>query len=320
MIARRLLSILAIVLTMGLAACQPDARDQAAPEGGAGESEPPVDAASDAHVVEVTTTDYAFTAPPSLPSGWTTLRMHNDGEQTHFLLLWRLPDDRNFGDFASQVSRPFNELFGEYQTGHLSRQEFLQELGGALPDWFGSLERAGGPGFTSPGRTSQTTVRLEPGEYVMECYVRAPDPELRFHNALGMLRPLIVTADGSRASPPDADIEMTLSNYEIATDGEPGRGEQTVRVYVAEEPEGGLLGHNVHLVRLGGDTTVQEIGRWMDWVDALQPPAPAEFLGGAEQLQAGQASYFTVHLEPGRYAWISEGYAANGMVQEFTIE
>lgn len=312
----RLAGILGLVIAAGLFGCQP-----AGEAGSAGEPEPAADLAPESHVVEVTTTDYAFTAPPSLPSGWNTLRLTNEGEQTHFLLLWRVPEDRNFGDFTSQIVGPFNEMYAEYRAGELGREEFLQELGTVLPDWFASLERKGGPGFTAPGRTSQTTVQLEPGNYVMECYVRAPDEEgVRFHNALGMLRPLIVTDEPSGASPPEADIEMTLSSYELAIEGEPRRGEQTVRVHVTEYPEGGLLGHNVHLVRLEGDTTVEEVAQWMDWIDALQPPAPAEFLGGAEQLQAGATSYFTVNLEPGRYAWISEGYAANGMVKEFTIE
>lgn len=322
MTTRHLRSILGIVVVAGLFGCQPaEQAGEAASTEPTAEAEAAADPASEAGLVEVTTTDYAFTAPPRVPSGWTTWRMTNEGEQTHFLLLWRVPEDRNFGDFTSQINQPFNEFFARYQAGELGREEFLQELGAVLPDWFGSLERSGGPGFTAPGRTSQTTVRLEPGNYVMECYVRAPDEEgVKFHNALGMLRPLVVTDEPSGASPPEADIEMTLSNYELAIEGEPTRGEQTVRVHVTEEPEGGLLGHNVHLVRLAGDTTTREVAEWMDWVDALQPPAPAEFLGGAEQVQAGQTSYFTVSLEPGRYAWISEGSAANGMVKEFTIE
>jgi len=34
----------------------------------------------------------------------------------------------------------------------------------------------------------------------------------------------------------------------------------------------------------------------------------------------GYTAYFTVTLEPGRYAWISESSAALGMVKEFTVE
>lgn len=317
--ARRLLPTLAIALA-SLMACGPADRASApAPDDRTGVPEAGA-ATTETGVVEAITTDYAFTAPPTVPSGWTTWRMTNEGEQPHFLLIWRLPEDKNFGDFASEISQPFNTLYAEYRSGAVSRSAFLEKLGATIPEWFARLERRGGPGYTAPGRTSETTVRLDPGEYVMECYVKAPEPEVRFHNALGMLRPLIVTDELSGVAPPEPDVRMTLSNYEIAIDGELTAGEHTVRVDVTEEPEGGLLGHNVQLVRLDADTSVERVGAWTDWVDELQPPAPAEFLGGAGQLQAGHTSYFTVSLEPGRYAWVSEGFAAQGMAEEFTIE
>ena len=50
-------------------------------------------------------------------------------------------------------------------------------------------------------------------------------------------------------------------------------------------------------------------------------PEPAEFLGGADHLGPGATSYFRVDLTPGRYAFVSEGFAAShGMVHEFTVE
>lgn len=197
----------------------------------------------------------------------------------------------------------------------------LSEFTRGLPDWFSAsypdLVR-GGVGITSPGRTSQSTVKLEPGTYLMECYVVSP--EGKFHNQLGMLRPLIVTDEAPGGQPPEADITMTLSNYEIAVEGELTSGEQRIRVDVAEAPEG-LLGHDVHLARLDDDTDLQEVAAWMSWVDALSPPAPAEFVGGAEHVPVGYSSYLTVDLQPGRYVWVSEGYAASqGMMKEFTVE
>ena len=58
----------------------------------------------------------------------------------------------------------------------------------------------------------------------------------------------------------------------------------------------------------------------MSWIDGMRPQPPAEFLGGAEHVSAGRTGYFTVTLEPGRYVWISEGYASAGMLQEFVVE
>ncbi len=270
-------------------------------------------------VVEVRTTDYAFHAPSELPSGWTTFRMTNEGEEPHFLILWLLPEGQTFDTYVEEVYEPFMELFvGGYKAGELGRDEMFEKLGEALPEWVDLTGMGrGGPGFLSPGRTGETTVELAPGDYVIECYMVNAEGEV--HNQLGMLRPLTVTAEGTGAVPPEADVELALSNDGIAVTGELGAGRHTVRVTVTEAPEG-LLGHDVHLARLDADTSVEDVVPWMDWVDGLTPPAPAEFLGGAEQVPPGHTSYVTVDLEPGRYAWISEGYAQQGLVEEFRIE
>lgn len=270
------------------------------------------------YLVRVITKEYAFEAPSELPSGWTTFRLENQGEEPHFLALWRLPEDKTFDEYWEEVAGPFFRLGPKYEAGEMEREEFLQRLGAEIPDWFRIQEHGmGGVGLTSPGRTAQTTVKLVPGTYVMECYVTNPEHQL--HNERGMLRPLVVTEEDSGAAAPEADIEMTLSNYEIVTKGELTPGRHRVRVVVTEQPEG-VLGHDVHLARLQEDTRIEDVVAWMDWVDALESPAPVEFLGGAEQVPVGHVSYFTIELEPGRYAWISEGYAQRGMVREFRVE
>ena len=304
-----------VALAAGLATCGPADRQPA--------EEPVLDArrqgSSAPPVISVEATDYDFTGPATFPSGWVTLQFKNAGEQSHFLLLWRLPEGKTFNEWITGVSDPFNALYADYQAGTLQKAEFMEKLGAALPEWFMTTQRLGGPGFTAAGRTSQTTVHLEPGDYVMECYVRAADQPDKFHGALGMLRPLTVTTEASGGSPPEADIEIALSNYQIAVEGDLSPGDRTVRVRVQENPEGLIL-HNVHLVRLGDDTAAADAAEWLDWVDAMLPPAPAVFLGGTGQLPAGGESYFIAELEPGRYAWVSETWGIQGMVHEFTVE
>jgi len=67
---------------------------------------------------------------------------------------------------------------------------------------------------------------------------------------------------------------------------------------------------------------LDEVVEWMDWmnVDGLRAPSPAAFVGGIHEMPAGYTAFFTVDLEPGRYAWIAESGAELGMVNEFTIE
>jgi hypothetical protein len=135
--------------------------------------------AAEMGVVDVTLEDYSFLAPPRLRSGWTTFRMTNNGEQPHFMLFWRLPDDKTFDEYAAEVSQPFQEEFDRFYAGEVSRDEMLENVVGRLPEWFGTVQGMGGVGLTSPGRTSETSVLLEPGDYVMECYVISP--EGKFH-------------------------------------------------------------------------------------------------------------------------------------------
>jgi hypothetical protein len=270
-------------------------------------------------VIEVKADEYAFTAPPTFPSGWVTLHFDNQGVEPHFLAITRLPEGKTFDDYASQVAPHFNDLYVEYRAGRLDQATFLDQLVAAMPEWIFAARAVGGPGFTAPGRSSTTTIHLDPGNYVMECYVRAMTQDDTFHEALGMLRPLIVTDEPSGGSPPQADVEITLSNYTLAVAGELSPGPHVARVRVQEDPEGFIF-HNVQLASLAADATAEQAAAWLDWVDAMVPPAPAVFLGGAGQMSAGGESYFSFDLEPGRYAWVSEAYGTRGMVHEFTVE
>ena len=80
---------------------------------------------------------------------------------------------------------------------------------------------------------------------------------------------------------------------------------------------------HVHLVRVSDDLDLGELERWMDWSQpmGLQTPAPAQFLGGTNEMPAGTTSFFTVTLEPGNYAWISEvpNSSEKGMLKLFSV-
>ncbi len=315
-----LATLLLIPIVASLAACgdappEPeapaDAPAEEVAETAAGEPQAPP-------VVEIVSRDYEFLAPSELPSGWNTLRMTNEGEEPHFLVLWLLPEGKTYDDYITQVYEPFMADFARYKGGEVTRDEMLGSLVEALPEWLDLVRMGqGGVGLVSPGRTGVTTVDLPAGDYVMECYMVTAEGEI--HNKLGMLRPLLVTEEGTGASPPEADAEIVVSNAAFTVTGDLGAGEHTIRVEVAEAAEG-FLGHDVHLARLDDAAALDDVAVWMDWIDHLAPPSPADWIGGAEQVPPGSASYLHVTLEPGRYAWISEGYGVQGLVQEFRVE
>lgn len=275
---------------------------------------------NDPGLVEVSALDFKFEAPDSIPSGWTTFRFKNKGTQEHFFYTYRLPDNKTYEEFLKEAMGPFGSVWNEYASGKIDRTEAENKMGAEIPGWFFTeLTPSGGPALTEAGETAQTTVKMIPGTYVVECYVKAPDGS--WHTELGMQQKLTVTKDSTGTVPPTADAELTLSNYRIATNGTLTTGQQTIAVHIKENPEGFML-HDINLFRLNDSTEVTQIVDWMDWMDLEQfrAPAPAYSLGGVEHLAAGMTGYITVDLQPGNYAWISEGYGSRGMVQTFTVQ
>lgn len=274
--------------------------------------------ATDTEAIEITATDYAFRAPTRIPSGWTNLHFKNEGEEVHFVFLARLPEGKTIDHYEMELGEPFSEVWQGILNGELTQEEAGAKVGEVLPEWYANLEFVGGPGLMTPTRTSETTLYLEPGNYVLECYMKTEDGKI--HAMEGMLRPLTVTEETSGVSSPHDDIQITLSNSEMTVEGALTPGTHTFAVHAAENPEQGF-GHSAHLARLNSEATLDDLVQWMNWfgLAGLRSPAPAEFLGGAHMMPTGNTTYFSAHLTPGRYVVISEATAHQGMLQEFTV-
>ena len=276
-------------------------------------------------VVDIIARGLTLMAPDEIPSGWTTFRFSNESPMIHFVLVERVPDGQGIESQQAQVAPVFQDGLDLLGAGEV---DAALERFGDLPAWFGEIVFLGGPGLTSPGRTSQATVYLEPGTYLLECYVKTggifhsynPDP-----SSYGMVHEFTVTDETSEAVEPSATIQIEISTAGgIVVEGELVPGEHTVAVHFADQTvHENFVGHDIHLVRVAGDLDLGELERWMDWTQAmgLQSPAPAEFLGGTNEMPAGTTSYFTVVLEPGNYAWVSEvpGSAEKGMLKPFRV-
>lgn len=270
------------------------------------------------HAVEIIAEDYALDAPDQIPSGWTNIVYENDGKEPHLLVIARLPDGISFDDYATDLALPFNDAWYAIRDDGMSQDDAIAQLGAELPEWFPDYRYMGGSGLISPGKTNTITVDLEPGTYVLECYVKTEDGEI--HAIEGMVRELLVTNDKSSTTAPEADIEITLFNDEMEFDGELRPGRQTIAVHVEEQPEA-ALGHNVHVVGVDAETDVDELIRWMNWYepDGMLPPSPAEFIGGMQLLPIGGTAYFTVDVEPGEYLFMSELTAHLGVMQRVRV-
>ncbi len=279
-----------------------------------------------AGVVDVVARGLTLQAPDEIPSGWTTFRFLNESPMVHFVLVERIPDGQGIESQQGEIAPVFQDGMDLLSAGDV---EAALERFQDLPEWFGEIVFLGGPGLTAPGRTSAATVYLEPGTYLLECYVKTggifhsfnPDPSV-----YGMVHEFTVTEETSETPEPSATVQISISTGGgIEVSGTLVPGEQTVSVrFVDQTVHENFVGHDVHLARVTGDTDLEELERWMDWSQptGLQTPAPAVFVGGTNEMPAGATAYFTVSVEPGDYAWIAEvpGAAQKGLLKRFSVQ
>lgn len=264
-------------------------------------------------VLEVTALEYEFrTTTTEIPAGWTTVELENRGEETHMLEFLRLPDEATYSRLRRFLG-VLDTLQARLEEGAIDSARYRTAVKSEAPSWASDPEARSGPGLVTPGRTARTTVRLEPGTYVMACFLVDSAGEL--HYMRGMRSKMTVTEASSGASPPEADVALTLADYEMSVDGRMTTGEQTVAVHFGEREKPQEAPYqDIRLARLEEGVSVKELVQWDG-----SPPAPAELLGGAHPLPAGSTAYFTVNLEPGRYAWYSHSSDEKGMTKTFSV-
>lgn len=307
LLRKTILPALALCLALALIACQ-EADPESDGESGTDPTAP--------RVVEMTASDYALQMPDSISAGWTTFRMKNRGEEHHLFTFLELPGGVSYEDFRRDVVVPYDSIWAQVVDGQINGEEAREKLRPLLPDWYPSdLVQPGGVSLTAPGRTAETTMRMEPGTYVLECYAKTV--ERQYHALLGMVRPLTVYKSSSETGPPEADQALTVSNLDIEGVKSVPAGERTFAIRFEKDPED-LPYQHLHLARLGEETTSDEVAQWMK-VDPIMP-APTEFLGGAQHMPVGNTAYVNADLEPGRHAWFLGVPPEHGDVESFTVE
>lgn len=279
--------------------------------------------ADERQVVRVVTKSMEFYAPDTIPSGWNTFVYENQSTEPHFILLDKYPEGATIENAEKEVGPAFDEGMALIIEGKMGE---AMEAFGKLPEWFSEVVFLGGTGLISANETAVTTVNLEPGYYVMECYVRMPNG--KFHNSMGMAKELIVTEEDSGLSPPEADIDINCwTQGGIGWNGQPKAGKTTFRVtYTDQIVYENFVGHDVNLARMEEGADLEALEEWINWATptglmSSTQPEGFTFLGGTNDAPAGSILYFEATLEPGNYVLISEVPNSNekGLLKTFTI-
>lgn len=215
----------------------------------------------------VTAYEYTFQAPDTLRAGIITVTLVNRGKVGHQVTFAKLDD-------SSSLRRVMSEMVINKRRATGVR-------------WMGGVENA------LPGKSSEATLALAPGRYVLVCAYEEDDG--RAHVSRGMIRPLIVVSSGAETDMtlPAARTTVRLSDYRIGLSTPLVAGAQRVRVQ-----NDGPHRHHLIITRVVGSATLAQIDRW----DGKSLPAPLEDIGaGAAALDSGQATVITLDLHPGRY-------------------
>lgn len=278
------------------------------------------------NVVEIRAVGMTFEGPSEISSGWTTFRFVNASNMIHFALIDIPPEGISAQEFTDTVGQYFQDAMDGMNAGD---EEAVNAAFAKFPAWISELKRNGGPGFLSPGLTSETIVYLEPGKYALECYVKTNGV---FHTTspgeglLGMMLEFEVTEEPSSAPEPSANVTLAVKNSSMEiVDGILNAGMNTIRVdFVEQQALPSFVGNDVHIMKVDNDESIAVAGDWLDWrnKNGLESPSPVLFLGGVNDMPAGTHSYIRVDLAPGDYAFIAEvpNPQELGLVLPFTID
>lgn len=279
------------------------------------------------NVLEIDASGMRFQGSNTISSGWTTIRLNNKDNMLHFGMVVRLPDGVTATMYSDDLGSAFQKGYDLMLEG---RNEEVAAVFGGIPDWVPGLTYHGGPGFISGGDVAESTQYLEPGNYIIECYIKTNGI---FHSyspvagQLAMLLPLTVTETPGGMKEPSANVTLTIDESGLRlTEGELQVGKNSIRVnFDTQIRFPSFVGQDVHIVRVNAGDDIQAALNWMDWQtpDGLLVPSPVTFLGGINDVMPpGSTAYFTADLSPGHYAFIGEAPEADvkGLLLEFEIQ
>lgn len=226
-------------------------------------TQPPATAA---HILRVTTSDYAFDAPDTIQAGLTTIRLVNHGPSLHHIQLVKLDQGKTLPDFLQAMK-------GE----------------GPPPPW---ATMDGGPNAAIPGDSTTAIVQLEPGNYAMICLIPAADGMPHFTK--GMAHTLTVTSPPVAVAAPVAEDTVKLVDYSFQFSRPLTAGHHTILVQNA-----GQQWHELVLVRMNPGKTGMDFATW---AQKMTGPPPGEIHGGITGILPGAQEFMVTDLVPGDYA------------------
>jgi hypothetical protein len=226
--------------------------------------------------------EYSYVLPAKIEGGVTSIEFANTGKEMHEFALGRLAPGATLAQFRRELTDGDDQAPGE---------DVARDVGG-VPQ-------------LSPGRRVTVTRKLEPGTYVLLCYV--PGPDGKPHIDYGMLGSFEVAGDSNHAPPkPDAVIVAGDKRFKVP---KLNAGRQTIELRNAATRE-----REFQLGSPEPGKTLPDVERWFD--EGMRGPAPIVFPGGIQSIPAGSSVYQELELEAGRTYYLDDEH---GLEARFTV-
>jgi hypothetical protein len=245
-------------------------------------------------VVDVAASEYAFRAPDTIPAGLTTFRLRQEGRvkaAAHLPLAGRESLATHNGDATDGLHMLW---VVRLDSGRTMADFYAAARADSSAPWARLL---GGPGFAFPPRTTNATMSLEPGSYVLVCYVgSAREDRNRYHVLKGMFRSLtVVPSSAPAAGMPEPDVTVTMGPGSEVTFSTPipRAGVWRILVLNRNSRRGPFAIRRV----LAGHTAAEA----QSWRRADGRPPVAEPWGGFATVGSGDSLLTTIDMIPGAY-------------------
>jgi len=231
-------------------------------------------AANRAPIVRLVARDYSFETPLWLPSGIVRIRLVNRGSEPHYAALYRLASGRTATDFFK-----------------------WRDTRTPPPVW---LAYASGPAPVAPGDSTDITLRIVPGHYMIVCGY--PGRDNVQHLDKGMFR--IVDTEPVRPGArswggyPTVARKITISESGFSLDRPVPAGWREIGI-----ENRGTTVEQALIVRLPAGVEVADEQRWFN--EGFSSPRRGVPWGGALLVVPGQRYVVTRYFEPGRYVVLS---------------
>lgn len=246
-------------------------------------------------VVDVSAGEFYLRSPDTIPAGLTTFRLSQVGDiltdpekVTKENLAPATPDN--------DPTRAFHMLWiVRLEPGRTVNEWYNASAKGEPTPWAVDL---GGPASADPPHTSNATLLLEPGNYLLVCHVgSAREDKNRSHLLKGMYRALtVIPSKKAVASLPVPDVTAHISgDGSIQLSGPVREGRQVIRVLNQTRKS-----HEFITARVARGRTAEEVAVWKRRDGTSRP---FESRGGLSDIPPGATRTITGVFERGAYVF-----------------